>query len=180
MSGFTVTPVAQDLFGALAPWLATITGLTAGTTVIQGLPNRTAMPVANPGFISMTFTGRRRLNTNIDSWDMESDDPSAWTVETHFDVVAQIEIMGVSAFDWCAMIESLWRDDLTCAALAPVCQPLYTDDPIQAPLDDSELQYEQRFVLRAHLQYNPVTTAPQDFASEAVVGLINVDERYPP
>jgi hypothetical protein len=49
-----------------------------------------------------------------------------------------------------------------------------------APLEDDELQYEQRWTIEAFLQYNPVVTVPMQFADTASVTLINVDEAYPP
>lgn len=188
MSEYVTSPLAQDIFGVLAPWLATITGLTAGTTVIQGIPNRSPEPLAAPGYISMTMVRRRRLNYNIDTWDQTIDDPDTWTTETHFEVTIQLDIVGESAFDWCSMIESLWRDEQGCIALAgannypssPLCQPLYTQEPIMAPLEDSEDQYEQRWILQVVLQYNPVTTTPLQTADTVELTVINVDEAYPP
>jgi hypothetical protein len=48
------------------------------------------------------------------------------------------------------------------------------------PFIDGEEQYEQRYTISAHLQYNPQVTAPQQFANVASVTLIDVDQRYAP
>lgn len=78
------------------------------------------------------------------------------------------------------MLETLLRDETACVALAPTCQPLYSSDATLVPLDDDEQQYEQRWMIEAVLQYNPVTTTPMQFANTLEVTLINVDETYPP
>jgi hypothetical protein len=48
------------------------------------------------------------------------------------------------------------------------------------PYKTGEEQYNRRWTVLASLQYNPVTTLPQQFADAADVEVINVDERYPP
>lgn len=91
----------------------------------------------------------------------------------------QIDCYGPNAADWAAMISTLFRDDYGVNALAPNCAPLYIDNGMQAPLIDGEQQYEQRIVMQAVLQYNPVTSSAQQFASSVDVDLINVNEAYP-
>lgn len=179
MSQDPVSPVLQDIFLMLQPFIAQHTGLDP-SVVIQGLPNRTAMPPASPGFCAMTIVHRGRLNTNIDTWDESDPDPTTVSSEMHAKVTVQLDFYGAGSFDQSAIIETLWRDEIACTALAPTCQPLYTGDPILAPLDDTEEQYEQRWILEAVLQYNPVVTTPMQFASVASVTVINVDEAYPP
>jgi hypothetical protein len=181
------SPTLQDIFTVLAPWLVSVTGLPQAN-VLQGIPNRTAAPLAAPGYITMTMIRRDRLNTNIDTWDQTIDDPDETTQETHFAVTVQLDFYSGpsegnssgSAFDWCSMIESLWRDDVAVQALAPTIAPLYTNASRMAPLDDSEDQYEQRWILEAVLQYNPVTSVPTQFADALTLTVINVDEAYPP
>src|SRR6185312_1900454 len=168
MSGYSIEPVQQDVYAVLQPFIMSVTGL-AQELVIQGLPNRSAMPPASPGFVMMQITRTPRLRTNIARWDMESNDPTTETIEQGTELILQIDCYGASAGDWSVMLSTLLRDDAGVVALTPTCAPLYTDDPILAPLDDSELQYEQRWMTISHLQYNPVTTAPLQTASSATV-----------
>jgi hypothetical protein len=57
--------------------------------------------------------------------------------------------------------------------------PLYAEDPRQMPFLNAEQQYEWRWVVEAMLQANVVVQVPQQFADSVVVGLIDVDEKYP-
>lgn len=186
----TVSPTQQNVYKVLGDFIAVVTGLTAGQ-ITQGLPNRTAMPPAAPGFISMTAVVTRRLRTNIDSWDEVADDPTAITAEQGTELRVQLDAYGAASGDWAVQLSTLLRDDFGCVALAgvdgggiplnpPICQPLYVQEPRMAPLVDSEDQYEQHWIVEAVLQYNPVTATPMEFANEASVTLINVDKAYPP
>lgn len=186
MSGMLPSIVQRQLYVAVKALLVTITGLDP-SLVLQGLPNRTAMPLASPGFATMQLTGGQRLNTNIDTWDPTDPSPTEIDSETHWQERMQVDFYGASSGDWSRVFAGLWRDEFTCLALAgagglanPTCQPLYHDGPFLAPLDDDEAQYEQRWTCPAYLQYNPVTSIPQDFASSLSVTLINVDEAYSP
>jgi len=187
----SISILETQVYTAVKAFLAS--QLPTGTPIIKGLPNRTSAPPPAPGFVAMTLITRKRLNTNIDTYDTVSDDPTTWDSETHFEVEMQLDIVGDSAFDWCATIESLWRDEVACDAIetslggtpgaagySPTIDPLYTKDALMAPYEAGEDQYEKRWILRAVLQYNPIVTTPQQFANELGVTVINVDEAYPP
>jgi hypothetical protein len=51
---------------------------------------------------------------------------------------------------------------------------------MQAALVNGEEQYEERWIVGANLQYNPVVSTPQQFADTLEATLINVDEAFPP
>jgi hypothetical protein len=179
----STSPVQQDVFGVLAPFVVSVTTETAVSlsqqTVLQGLPNRSSMPPASPGFAVMTVVGMKRLRTNIDSW-VQTGEPSAISHEMGAELRVQIDFYGATSQDWAAAFMTLFRDDSGVQALAPTCAPLYADDARMAPLDDSEEQYEQRWTVDAFLQYNPITTDPMQFADSLTVTVVNVDEAYPP
>jgi len=175
----TITPLLQDCFVVLQPFIATSLGIDS-SLVIQGIPNRTAMPQASPGFVVMTVLRQQRLRTNIDTWDTVVTDPTSIALEQGIKLDIQIDCYGASAGDWAAILTTVLRDEVGCVALAPTCQPLYCDDADMIPLTDSEEQYEQRFTFTASLQYNPVTTTAMQFADTLSVDVISVDERYPP
>lgn len=173
----TVSPVLADVYKALAVLLASV--VPAGTPVIQGLQNRAAMPLPAKGFVVMQAVGRRALRTPIDSWANVAA-PTEQSIEQGVDLNVQLDFYGASSGDWAAMVSALFRDEAGCALLAPNCQPLHADEARMVPLIDEEAQYEQRWMLEAHLQYNPVTVIPQQFAKAIDVTLINVDEAFPP
>jgi len=179
-----VAPVQADLYRLVKTLVVTATGLDP-SLVIQGQPNRAAMPPAAPGFVMMQATVTKRLRTNIDRWDLTAPANSIDT-EQGTQIRVQLDLYGESAGDWGVILCTLLRSEYACTILAgadpanPTCVPLYSADPFNAPLDDSEAQYESRWTLEAILQYNPVTTVPAQFADTLTVTLINVDETYPP
>jgi hypothetical protein len=179
MSGLTPSIVERQIYVAVKAFLVTVTGLDPAL-VLQGLPNRSSMPPAAPGYVTMQLTLGNRLNYNIDTWDPTDPAPTAITSETHWKERMQVDFYGAAAGDWSRVFAGLWKDETACLALEPVCDPLYAHDPLLAPLDDSEQQYESRWTVEAFLQYNPVVSVPMQFADTLEVTLINVDEAYPP
>jgi hypothetical protein len=171
--------ILGNVFPALQAFVAQVTGLDP-SVVIQGIQNRSAIPVASPGFVVMTAVYQRRLRTNVDTWDTTSTHPATISAEQGTELRVQLDCYGAASGDWAAMLSTMLRDEVGCLALAPYSQPLFVEDAKMAPLVDSESQYEQRWTLDAILQYNPVTTVPQQFMGEAAVTLVNVDEAYPP
>lgn len=66
---FTVSPVLEECYAALVPFITAVTGLPAQNVVI-GLGNRVPMPMdvidtAEPGFVLVQSVNRRRLRTNL-------------------------------------------------------------------------------------------------------------------
>jgi hypothetical protein len=175
-----VAPLADDLYTAVKGFLVTALDI-APAQVVKGLGNRVSAPVggsAGSSYIVMTQLTRLRLRTNIDTWD--GTDPTSLSFEQGVEVMLQLDVFGVNAADLATIITTLWRDDYACLALGAVCQPLYCDEPRLMPFIDGEEQYEQRYTISAHLQYNPTVSVPQQFANVAQVSVINVDEKYAP
>jgi len=179
VSGLTPSIIERQIYVVVKAFLVTVTGLDP-SLILQGLPNRSAMPAAAPGFVTMQLTLGNRLNYNIDTWDPTDPNPAAISSETHWKERMQVDFYGQASGDWSRVFAGLWKDETACLALEPTADPLYANDPLLAPLDDSEQQYESRWTVEAFLQYNPVTTVPMQFANTATVTLINVDEAYPP
>lgn len=180
----TVSPTHEDVYTKLRAFLATV--VPSGVAIIQGLPNRTSMPPADPGFVAMTATLLQRLRTNVDAYDDPTQPPGppfivgSVAAEMGTKLSVQLDFYGALSGDWAAMVTTLLRDEYGVNQLAPSCAPLYAEDARMAPLVDSERQYEQRWIVGAVLQYNPVTSTPMEFAATLDVELVNVDERYPP
>jgi hypothetical protein len=181
----TVSPTVSQVITALGNFIVAMLGL-APVQVIRGYPNRVAMPPTTPpagypvGFVVMTEMTKKRLRTNIDNFAGTSDPAPAGgpvTSEQGQQLDVQIDVYGPSSSSWSDILTTLLRDNIACVALAPTCQPLYADDPMRAPLTNAEQQYEDRWVITARLQYNPVTTTTQTYAT--VVGPVNTIDVTP-
>jgi len=169
----TVSPTLPQVFADIRAFLLSI--VPAGTIVLKGPVNRAAQPAVD--HIVVTPTYRKRLRTNE-----YTDDPINQTtaMEEGVQLDAQIDCYGGTlAPDWATMIETVFRSEYATQALT-TCQPLYADDARQIPLTTGEEQYLQRWMVRAVLQYNPVTTTVQQSATALSVTTVNVDEAYPP
>jgi hypothetical protein len=173
----TVDTTLSDVYTDVGNFVVATLGLSAGQ-MVQGYANRVAMPVAG-GFVVMTATANKRLRTNVDSWDQTIPDPTTATQELGMQLSLQLDCYGPSSAEWAVILTDVFRDEIGCNALT-VCQPLYSDDPIRAPLTDAELQYEDKWIVRAQVQYNPVVTGTQQFVNALAINLIEVDEAYPP
>jgi hypothetical protein len=164
----TIVNTITGVYTALGAFIVAQLGLSAGQ-VIQGYPNRTAMPTpASAGFVVMSAISKKRLRTNIDNFAGTSSPapaPGPVTSEQGQQVDVQLDVYGPSASDWADILVTLLRDNVACVALAPACQPLYADDPIRAPLINAEQQYEDRWIVTARIQYNPVVTTAQTYAT---------------
>ena len=174
----TVDTTLADVYTVLGNFVLSTLGLSAGQ-VVQGYPNRVAMPLTGP-FVVMTATANRRLRTNVDSWDETNLNPGTIQQEVGMNVSVQLDCYGPNSGEWAVILTGLLRDDVGCAALAPTCQPLYSQDPLRAPLVDAEEQYEDKWIVRAELQYDPIISTAQEFADTLAIDVINVDEAYPP
>lgn len=103
----------------------------------------------------------------------------------------QLDVHGPSSADNAQVISTLLRDETAVAFFdsppiqdppLPVieCEPLYVEDPRQAPFISGEAQYENRWMVDAVLQANPVISSPMQFADSADVVLKSVDATFPP
>ena len=174
-----ITPVADDVFAALGAFIQSIIGSTF--PVVRGTTNRVPMPPSTPGFAVMTAIHQDRLATNVDTYvDPYPATGQIQNIQSSLQINVQVDFYGAASAAWAATFVTLFRDEYGCTALGPKCQPLYADDALMFPLVDGEEQSEERWLVTAALQYNPVVTTPEQFAAAATVVLINVDEAYPP
>ena len=173
----TVDIPLSQIYTDVGDFIVATLGVSS-SAVVQGYANRVAMPLS--GFIEMHLGRSARLATNVDGYDETNPDPTATTQTQSVQLALQLSLYGPTSGDWAAIMSTLLRDDVACVALAPTCQPLYSDDPIRAPLVDAEQQYDDKWIVTAQLQYNPTVSTSQQFANTLDVTLINVDEAYPP
>lgn len=178
-----VSPLESDIYTDVQALVMGLLPLDAAH-VVAGTQNRVAMPVGP--FCKLWIVGKHRLSTNLDVYDPNTQDMSyqgAWQVEMQLDFLGPSmqapDGNNMSVGDYATIFATLWRDNYACLALAPTCQPLHADEPMRAPLIDGEAQYEDRWIVRAFLQYNPVVSSAVQSATVARVTVINVDEAYP-
>lgn len=180
MTAATITNTLTDVYTALGNFIVAQLGLSSGQ-VVQGYPNRVAMPVGP--FVLMTAMTKKRLRTNVDTYESTTDPapaPGPVTAEQAQQVDIQLDVYGPDSSDWADILTTLLRDNVGCEALAPKCQPLYADDPIRAPLTNAELEYEDKWIVTARIQYNAIVTTAQEYATViGPVNLIDVDVEFP-
>lgn len=95
----------------------------------------------------------------------------------------QIDIHGPASGDNAQILSTVLRDELAIELLAQSgfdVTPLYADSPRQIPFLNGEHQVENRWIVSTSLEVNPTVSWPQQFASSLRVGLIEVDEQFPP
>lgn len=165
--------VDQQVFGAMRLFLLAV--LPSGTEVVQGQDNLVAMPLG--GFVTMNNTGQTRLATNVTIYAPLAGTKSVLAA-TKYDM--QLDFYGPVSQSWAVMAQAMFRDAFATDLMPANIQPLYADNPMQMPLIDGEAQYEQRWKLTASMQYNPIITVGQDFASTLTVIPAEVDATFPP
>lgn len=173
----TVTPSFNELIVKLAAFIESV--VPAGVVAIQMPDNRASMPPPSPGFVGMTPRMQGRIATNFEDWEREGD-PDSVQLTQAVRVAVQCDFYGADSADWAVMFSTVMRSEYGCQQLAPIVAPLYNDDPRMAPLVNGEEEYEQRWIVTAYVQYNPMTSTPEQFATVLDATLINVDVSYPP
>lgn len=139
--------------------------LPGGTEVIQAQSNRVPEPVG-PNFVLMTPRRRARLATNVVSWPLDDPAPVELAHARSTEVLVQLDIHGPNGADYAQTIATLWRDPFACDALKPFdIQPLFANDGNQLPFQNSEHQWEDRWVMEIVFQAVPSVSTPQDFAA---------------
>ena len=169
----TISPTQSEVFTALRAFILSL--ITC--EVVQGLGNGVPMP--KDAFISMTPLSQGRLSTNVSTYDDPTPTTGSKSVQQAIKYAIQIDCYGPLSSDWAATLSTMLRDEISCDAMGPTVQPLYADDPTQAALVNGEEQYEQRWIFKALLQYNPVVSSPMQFFDAASVALVEVDAKYP-
>lgn len=148
-----------------------VLSIIPGIEVIQGLGNGVPMPAGQ--FISLTASTQRRLRTNQSTYDSAA---GTRAVEQGTEYSIQVDCYGPESSDHATKISTLWLDSYGYSMLQPYgCAPLYASDPVQSALVNGEENYEQRWMLTAVLQFNPVITVAQEFADGAQVAFKNAD-----
>lgn len=169
----------------LAIWRSFLLGvLPAGLEVVQGQDNRVPSPAGTDYAVYWpTFRKRLATNTVTASASVPAGLLDRNNFKQPFEIHIQTDLHGPSSSDNATMISTLARSEYATAffsSASDAVQILYADDPKQMVFITGENQFEDRWVIEAVLQANPVTTTVQQFADVVTVGLIEVDTTYPP
>lgn len=179
-----VSLTIDQLILKIGGWMVDPTNgvVPVGTQVIRGPINRAAQPPVD--HVIITPVHRKRLRTNIETDHVPAPGPGPGdgtvSLEAGMQVDLHVDFYGITAEGWSMAFTTMWRSAYAVAALAPELAPLYADEARMMPAVVGEEQYLERWLVRAMLQYNPVTTTPQQYAASVIVTPVNVDERYPP
>lgn len=183
-----VSPTESQVFSALRSFLLGL-GLayslpqTTAAEVVKGQSNRVAEP-QGADFVVMTPIRRPRLGTNVDTYGDPFPLPGIGSALQPTEVVVQLDVHGPNSGDNAQVIATMLRDPYAVdffIATGFQVSPLYADDPRQVPFINAEKQYEDRWVVDAHLQADEVVSgAPVQFATSATVDLAEIDATYPP
>lgn len=97
-------------------------------------------------------------------------------------IMVQLDVHGPNSADNSQTISTLFRDDFAVQAFKASgfdVTPLFASDPRQLPYVNENQQTENRWVIDVHMQANPTIRAPQEFADQLDITLIDVDAAYP-
>jgi hypothetical protein len=96
-------------------------------------------------------------------------------------ITYQLDIHGPASAENAQAVSTVTRDSWACSWLAPYgIQPLYANEPRQAPFINAESQYEDRYVVELCVQANPIVAVPQEFADELEIFTVPVENNPMP
>ena len=174
MAAATLTPTEDQIFDAVWGFLDTVFGSTISANIIKGFQNMTATP-AGTSYIVVSPGVVVRQNQIVRDYDATN---GLTLNERDTEYSYQVDCYGPAGPDYANTVAIAWRTLWACDYFAgnnlnpppgaplPV-MPLYADEPQQLNIVNGEMQYEQRFMLKLHLQANQVVALPQDFFTTA-------------
>ena len=170
----TIDIAADAIMKALRAFLVAM--LPVDTQVVAGQQNHVPLPQGRVVVITplmqvamdVPTTAYDRVNSGIGK--RQSKD---WRI--------QLDVYGDNAADAAAMLQTVFRTDYAFDWLAEhgyAVRPLYAEDPRNMAFVNDAMNYEARWMLEVHLQANPITALPQQFAQSLHVGLVEVDTKF--
>ena len=169
----TIDIIDQDVFVSLVTFFKSF--IPAGVEIIQAQENLVAMPKG--GFIAMNNVGMDRISFNVDTY---SSTLQQKFILTPTNYAMQLDFYGPDSQVWAFETQALFRDEYSTEMFPSNIQPLYADDAIQIPLITGEEKYEQRWSLKANLQYNPIITTDQQSALQLYIEPAPIDQTFTP
>jgi len=165
VSSITVDAVIDALKAYLLPFIP-----DGANKIVRGQGNRVPLP-ADP---CVVLTELLQVDLSVPRMDYQPPTdpiPAIGTATIHGParIDVQVDFYGESAGDYCKAVKNTFKSMWGAAQFPKNIQPLYTSDGVQSPLITGEEQWASRWTLTVSMQYNPVVTVPQDFASELAV-----------
>lgn len=180
-----LTPNEDHVFDALWGFVAALFDVSVQPNIFKGYQNMTSTP---PGvsYIVLSPGIKVRQNQIVRSYDPIA---GLQNIERDTEYSYQIDCYGPNGPDYADTVAiawpSLWACDYFAGNLAtptpgaplPVT-PLYADEPQQLNIVNAEMQYEQRYMTKLHLQVNQTVGLPQDFFTTAPTVTVEVPSDY--
>jgi hypothetical protein len=166
------------------PFTGSISATTLDVTAIPSGTLAAGMSLSGPGLAVGSLitalgsgTGGTGTYTITPSQTVASGPIYAGTkaVEQSTEITVQLDVHGPNSAQNAQIVSTLLRDDFACEFFAGTSldiQPLYAADPRQVYFDNGEQQYEERWIVDACLQANPVVSVPQQFAGYVEIEII--------
>jgi hypothetical protein len=166
---FTSSPAVDQVFIGLKAWIQDALGLS-NPFVVRELGN--GVPPPNGPYVCMTQKGLKKLGMNVTNYQPITQE----SILQAFDFTVQVDCYGPASSDWAVVLSTVWQHQLAVDFMAAYgVTPLWAEDPIEMPVVNGEQQYEKRWIVQLHLQYQPSTVAPQQFMAAASIVPISVE-----
>ncbi len=179
---YTLDTTDKNVFEILRSFILDTLGTAVAPDNVLRIPtNRVATPSTFP-YITMFPVSKTQI-----AWpSVAVSDPvvqpqsEGLTMPTEYQI--QVDAYGPTAGDLIQILHAVLQSpnafDYFSNQTIKGVYPIHADAPRELPLVDGEAEYELRWVMDVHLQYNPTVTTAIQTASQAVVGIINVEATY--
>jgi hypothetical protein len=145
----------DDVIDALVLYLAPI---VPGVVVARGSANLVPLP-PSPCIIVRDIT-RQQLATATTEYDAPNESVT-FTAPMRQDL--QIDCYGPTSADMSHAIQTTFKTWYATEHFPDFIKPLWCDDAMRVPLVTGEQQYEDRWMMTLHIQYNGGVTLDQEF-----------------
>jgi hypothetical protein len=175
VSSITVDAVIDALKAFLLPFIP-----DGQNKIVRGQVNRAAQP-ADPCIVMTELLTVDLSRPRTDYQPPTDPIPAIGAATLHGParIDVQLDFYGELSSDYCKAVKNAFCTMWAASQFPKNIQPLYASDGVQSPMVSGEAQWQSRWTLTVSLQYNPVTTVPQDFADElAVHETIAADVNY--
>ncbi len=157
---------------ALKAFLHNVLPTLSNRQVVAGQNNNVPMP-PGPNFVVIIPAGRIWLSTTKHDY-FPDDNQRDTTLQVRGEF--NVSFYGPQAMDFAQTYAMLFRDLYGCDFLRTYqVQPLWAADARQLPLIDDAKQYEQRYMVQTHVQFNPTVSTAQQFADTLAITILEAD-----
>jgi hypothetical protein len=101
-------------------------------------------------------------------------------IEQSTEFVMQCDMHGTNSGDNAQTISTAFRDEYGVRLFAGTgVSPLYSDDPRQLAFTTAADQFDERWSIDMHMQFDPSIAVPQEYYDSSNVTTVNVDAAFP-